>query len=96
MYDTIELEKKLKDLKPTLAAKFFVKKIGYFGSFADNEQNEDSDLDILVEFSKPIGWEFFSLEKFLEEALELKVDLVRKNAIKKHLKRKILDQVVFV
>ncbi|MCH7722279.1 MAG: nucleotidyltransferase domain-containing protein [Bacteroidetes bacterium] len=70
--------------------------MGYFGSFADNEQNEDSDLDILVEFSKPIGWEFFSLEKFLEEALELKVDLVRKNAIKKHLKRKILDQVVFV
>lgn len=96
MYATIEIEKKLKDLKPTLAAKFFVKKIGYFGSFTDNEQNEDSDLDILVEFSKPIGWGFFSLEKFLEEALELKVDLVRKNAIKKHLKRKILDQVVFV
>ena len=96
MYSTLEIEKRLKDLMPILATKFFVDKIGYFGSFANGEQTEDSDLDILVEFSKPVGWQFFVLEKFLEESLGIKVDLVTKNAIKKQLRGRILNQVIFV
>ncbi len=96
MYTTIEIEKKLKELKPVLATKFFVENIGYFGSFADGYQSEESDIDILVEFSKPVGWEFFALEKFLEDSLGIKVDLVTRNAINKHLKERILSQVIFV
>lgn len=96
MYSTIEIENKIRDLKPILAAKFFVDKIGYFGSFANGEQTEESDLDILVEFSKPVGWEFFTLERFLEESLRLKVDLVTKKAIKTQLKNRIINQVVYV
>jgi hypothetical protein len=44
-----------------------VKEIGLFGSFSRNTQNEESDIDLLVEFEKPIGWKFFSLEIYLQK-----------------------------
>ena len=50
-----EIENHLKKLKPVLAEKFHISKIGYFGSFANNEQSENSDLDLLVEFSQNLG-----------------------------------------
>jgi len=96
MLSQSEIEHKLKILKPVLAQEFSVNKIGYFGSFAEQKQNENSDLDILVEFSKPIGWKFFSLEKFLEQHFGLEVDLVTKNALKKRLKGRILKQVKYI
>ncbi len=87
---------KLKELKPLLVKEYSVKQIGLFGSYSDNEQNEESDIDILVEFEKPIGWKFFSLEKYLEDIFNRKVDLVTKNALKKQLKDKILNQTLFL
>lgn len=49
-----EIEATLKELKPSLRRKFKVKEIGIFGSFVREEEVEDSDVDILVEFSEPI------------------------------------------
>lgn len=90
------IENKLKELKPYLHRKYFVEKIGYFGSYARNEQNEDSDIDILVSFKKPLGWEFFDLQEFLENELKLKVDLVSEKALKKQLRQIILNNVKYV
>ena len=47
-----------------------VKKIGLFGSFEKDKQNEKSDIDILVEFYGDVGWEFIDLKRFLEKKLE--------------------------
>ena len=96
MKSTAEIENKLKQLKPVLSSDFSVKKIGYFGSYSDQTQTETSDLDILVEFTKPVGWNFFTLEKFLEEQFGLKIDLVTHNALKKQFKEQILSQVHYV
>jgi predicted nucleotidyltransferase len=96
MQTTTEIENKLRQLKPILAKKYSVSKIGYFGSYANHEQNEQSDIDILVEFSKPIGWNFFTLEKFLEEQFGVKIDLITRNALKEQLRDTILQQVRFV
>jgi len=96
MRTTAEIENKLIQLKPILSSDFSVKKIGYFGSYSSETQTEKSDLDILVEFSKPVGWDFFTLEKFLEEQFDLKIDLVTHNALKKQFKEKILSQVHYV
>jgi predicted nucleotidyltransferase len=49
-----------------------------------------------VEFSKPIGWEFFTLEKFLENEFGLRVDLVTKDALKERIKTPILNQVKYI
>lgn len=96
MKNTIELENKLKELKPILYQKYFVDKIGYFGSYSRNEQNQFSDIDILVSFTKPLGWEFFDLHEFLENQLKIKVDLVSEKAIKKQLRQIILNSVKYV
>lgn len=96
MMDQRTIEDKLKDLKPVLSDKFSVDKIGYFGSYSRNEQTEQSDIDILVEFRKPLGWDFFDLQDFLEKELKIKVDLVSMKALKEQLKESILKQARFV
>ena len=96
MKPNFEIENKLKELKPVLHRKYFVDKIGYFGSYSRNEQNEDSDIDILVSFKKPLGWEFFDLQELLENELKLKVDLVSEKALKKQLRQIILKNVKYV
>ncbi len=96
MLTRADIENKLRQMKPELADKFHVSRIGYFGSFASDNQNENSDLDILVEFSEPIGWEFFALERFLEQSFGIPIDLVTKNALKERIKGPILNQVNYV
>ncbi len=96
MNTQIEIENKLKALKPILKEKFYVEKIGYFGSFARNEQKKSSDIDILVSFGRPLGWEFFDLQELLENELQLKVDLVSEKALKEQLRNSILNSVKFV
>lgn len=96
MLSTADIEDKLQEIKPVLAGKFHVSKIGYFGSFTNGSQTGNSDLDLFVEFSKPVGWSFFTLEKFLEQSLGLPVDLVTKNALKEQIKKPILNQVKYI
>jgi hypothetical protein len=96
MMNPNDIEKKLRTLMPLLSDRFSVERIGYFGSYSRNEQTEKSDIDILVDFRKPIGWEFFDLQELLENELKTKVDLVSIKALKEQLKDTILKEVVYV
>jgi predicted nucleotidyltransferase len=91
-----EIISKLQEIKPILQEEYAVRSIGLFGSFADNTNTSDSDVDIMVEFEKPIGWRFFRLELFLEKALNRKIDLVTKDALKAPIKPFILNQLQYV
>jgi len=90
-----EIEETLKIYKPFLKEEFKVKEIGIFGSYSRGEESEKSDVDILVEFYEPIGWEIFDLKEFLEEILGKEVDLVTVKALKPQLKDRILKEVVY-
>jgi uncharacterized protein len=83
-------------MKPELAEKFRVSRIGYFGPYATDKQNINSDLDLLVEFSEPIGWKFFTLESFLEQKFGIPIDLVIEKALKERIKGPILNQVNYI
>ncbi|MBK6536414.1 MAG: nucleotidyltransferase family protein [Ignavibacteria bacterium] len=96
MISITELESKLKNLKPILSEKYSVNKIGYFGSYSRNEQKKYSDIDILVNFEKPVGWEFFDLQDLLEKELNTKVDLLSTKAIKDLIKNDILKQAIYI
>lgn len=96
MFTRADIENRLKQIKPELVDKFHVSRIGYFGSFANIIQDENSDLDLLVEFSEPIGCKFFTLEQFLEQSLGIPIDLVTKDALKERIKEPILHQVNYV
>ena len=87
---------KLKELKPFLNREYSVKEIGLFGSFASDSAKDDSDIDLLIELEKPIGWKFFSLEIYLEQIFGRKIDLVTKNALREKLKEDILNKVNYV
>lgn len=91
---SIEIFDQLKQLTPILKKEYGVKEIGVFGLFSDGTQTAESDIDLLVELEKPIGWKFFGLEIFLEKSLERKIDLVTKNALKEQLRAEILSAVV--
>ena len=91
-----DILKKLSDLKPILLRDYSVMQIGLFGSFSDDSYTEDSDIDLLVEFEKPIGWKYFSLEIYLENIFGRKIDLVSKSALKEQIKDRILNQVKYV
>ena len=65
MQSSSNIEHILRNLKPILLDKYEVERIGYFGSYARGEQKDDSDIDIIVEFSRPLGWAFFDLQELL-------------------------------
>jgi hypothetical protein len=90
-----EIENIISENLPYLKQKYGVKKIGLFGSFVRNEETINSDVDILVEFERSIGWDFFDLQDFLEQKLGTKVDLVTPLGLKPRMKDKVLKEVVF-
>ena len=94
--ETVEVINKLRQVKPYLQQTYAVETLGLFGSFADGTFTDSSDVDILVEFTRPIGWRFFTLEKYLEETLDRKIDMVTANALKEQIKPFILNQVQYI
>jgi uncharacterized protein len=72
------------------------KRIGFFGSFARNEEKENSNIDILFALHKPIG--LFKLAKIhydLELKLNKKVDLISENGLNKFIKEKVLKEATY-
>jgi len=89
--------KTLSKEKDTLSKKYNVSEIGVFGSVVRGEDTKDSDIDILVSFSEPIGlFEFMGMENYLAKKLGKKVDLVSKKALKPNIGKRILSEVVYV
>jgi predicted nucleotidyltransferase len=90
-----EIKSTLKKHKIELESRFNVSKIGVFGSYAREEEANTSDIDILVDLNEPIGWEIIDLKEFLEEILEIEVDLVTVKALKPELSESILKEAVY-
>ncbi len=87
----------LKKLKGDVAREYSVKTIGVFGSVARDEQTGTSDIDLLVEFSKPVGFvTFMRLENFLSERLGKQVDLVTSDSLKPVIRQDVLAEVIYV
>jgi len=92
-----EIKKRLSAHKSDVARKFNVSELGVFGSYVRGEQKKGSDLDILVDFKKPIGlFKFMDLEEYLHNILGLKIDLVSKKALKPRIGLQILKEVIFI
>lgn len=66
----------LKEKQPFLADEFGVARIGLFGSYEKGTAQENSDVDLVIEFSRPIGFRFLALQEYLEELLGVPVDIL--------------------
>jgi uncharacterized protein len=82
MIDRQKIAKILTDNKLRLISKYNLKSIGIFGSFTRDDYTENSDIDILIDYEKPLGIEFIDLAVELENLLNHKVDLVSRNGVK--------------
>jgi predicted nucleotidyltransferase len=96
MKDLSTIKQIIKELKPELEKKFHVSSIGIFGSIVRNDFSENSDVDIIVDFSQPIGIEFIDLADLLEEKFHEQVDLVSKKGIKPQYFSSIENEIVYV
>jgi predicted nucleotidyltransferase len=67
-----------------------IKKAGIFGSYARGEQTKNSDVDILIELPRPMGFDFVQISFDLEKGIKRKVDLVTYNSLHPLLKKSIL------
>ena len=91
-----EIKNILAEYEEELRSKFHVKKLGIFGSYARNEQRENSDVDIMVDFEGPIGLEFVDLADYLEAILGVTVDLVPRDAIKANRWKYVAQDLLYV
>ncbi len=83
------------DLQLPVKEHFNAEIIGLFGSYSRGEEKEGSDVDILVKFYEGASlFDYVALADFLEEKLNLKVDILSERAIRKELKEHILEEVV--
>ena len=76
MLSKARIEELLRENYPRFCADYGVKKIGLFGSYAKGSPDETSDIDVIVEFDRPIGFKFIEFAEELERLLGGKVDLL--------------------
>ncbi len=81
---TIEdILKLLRQHRSELRRDFGVCRLAIFGSYARRKATAGSDVDILVEFDRPIGWEIVDLHAHLEDLLGVKIDILTPGALKR-------------
>lgn len=86
----------LKELKPELTDRYHVSSIGLFGSIVRDDFTSESDVDIIVDFSQPVGIEFVDLADLIEERIGKPVDLVSKKGIKPRYLEEIASEILYV
>jgi hypothetical protein len=94
-----EIRQILQQHKNELKNRYGVKEIGVFGSYVRGEQEEGSDLDVLVALESNAKMDlirFVELEEHLSELLGVRVDLVMKSALKPRIGRRILREVIYL
>jgi len=78
--------------------KYHILRIGLFGSYARDEQNIDSDLDLLVEFEDNTQELYdlkLQLKDFFLKTLEIEIDICREKYIKPRIKKQILKETIY-
>ena len=89
----------LSENKLFLREQFHIEKIGIFGSFARNEQNPDSDIDILIEMENNVSNVYdlkWNLREFLKNQFQRDVDICNSKHIKPYAKDYILKNAIYV
>lgn len=91
--DLDDINHALRAMLPGLKSRWPLSYLGVFGSWVRREQGRDSDLDLLVDFDRPVGFELVALKDELERRLGLPVDLVMRRSLRRRIGRRILDEV---
>ena len=91
-----EIKQILQQLKSELSERFHVQSLGLFGSVVRDDYSPASDIDIIVDFDRPVGIEFIDLAQYIEHRLKKKVDLVSRKGVKDKYFKAIEREIVYV
>ncbi len=92
-----EISKTLKKNLPELKEEYKINTLEVFGSFVRSEQEDGSDLDLLITFTNnPSLLKYIKLENYLTDLLGIQVDLVMKDSLKPRLSENILEEAVLL
>ena len=91
-----EIKSTLNNNKEYLFTEYPIKSLAIFGSYSRKDQDNKSDLDILVEFNGKIGIRFIDLANEIEKIIGFKVDLVSRKGIKDKYYQSILSDLIYV
>ena len=91
-----EIKQILQQLKPELSRRFHVQSLGLFGSVVRDDFSSSSDIDIIVDFDRPVGIEFIDLAQYIEQRLRKKVDLVSRRGVKDKYFKAIEREIAYV
>ncbi len=95
--DRNEIQLVLERHKTELQNKFGVVSIGLFGSYARNEENAESDIDIVVDLQKPDLFVISLLKSYLQEIFNKDVDIIRiRKSMNRLLKNRIQKDVLYI
>lgn len=87
----------LKQKNAEIAKEFGVKSLSLFGSVARNDARPNSDVDLLVEFDRPVGYfGLFALQDYLEKLLGCSVDLGTPDSLKPYMRERIQGELIRV
>ena len=91
-----QIKNKLTVLKPILQEKYPLETIAIFGSYARNEQTEESDVDVMVELNGFMGVQFLDMADEIENSLGVKTDVVKKVYMKPNFFERIENSLIYV
>ena len=87
----------LKQKNAEMTKQFGVKTLSIFGSVARNEATFTSDVDLLVEFNRPVGYfGLFALQDYLEKLLGCPVDLGTPDSLKPRIREHVMGELIRV
>lgn len=88
-----EATRLIKENYNVLTKEYGVSRIGFFGSIVKNTMTEESDLDIVVEFKRPIGFKFVRLVEYLENLFGEKVDVLTKDGVQNIRVKEVVENI---
>ncbi len=95
MKDRAQILAALRSALPAIERRWPVRSLAVFGSVARGDAGEASDVDVLVEFERPVALSaFIALEDELAAVTGCRVDLVSRAALKPHIGRRVMREAV--
>ena len=95
MYTLQTILEKLRHHKPELQCKYPISRLGVFGSYARGEATIDSDIDIAVEITGPMGLNFVAMADEIEDLFGIKTDIVPLRSIKPQYLPSVQKDIVY-
>lgn len=96
MLHTEQIVRLLQSNKQELFGHYPLTELGLFGSAVRDDFTEKSDIDVIIDYNKPMGIEFIDLANALEKIVHRKVDLVSKKGIKLNYYKQIENEIIYV